>query len=189
MKACECGCGNPAPLATRTRHGVRRGDPQRFILGHVQRGKRLPPRSTGPYIEPRRGHVRLYLPEHANANRSGCVYEHTVIAARALGKRVPVGVVVHHVDYNGGNNTPRNLVICQDQGYHLLLHHRTDAFRATGNANMRKCGYCHQWNLPGAEGFYSTEGRSYHRACLRVYRAKKYALAELVPAVPSPILA
>lgn len=35
MKLCECGCGNPAPIAKRTygEHAVK-GQPQRFILGH-----------------------------------------------------------------------------------------------------------------------------------------------------------
>lgn len=34
---CQCGCGNDAPIANRggaLRYGVKRGEPQRFILGH-----------------------------------------------------------------------------------------------------------------------------------------------------------
>jgi len=36
IKLCECGCGNPTPLAikTNTKKGQIKGDPQRFILGH-----------------------------------------------------------------------------------------------------------------------------------------------------------
>lgn len=38
---CECGCGEPAPIARRTdsRCGVVKGQPQRFILGHGNRGR------------------------------------------------------------------------------------------------------------------------------------------------------
>ena len=38
---CECGCGRPAPIATRHRpdRGLRKGDPSRFIRGHAMRGK------------------------------------------------------------------------------------------------------------------------------------------------------
>lgn len=36
---CECGCGDPAPIATRTslRQGVRRGEQLRFVSGHNSR--------------------------------------------------------------------------------------------------------------------------------------------------------
>lgn len=35
-KLCECGCGNPAPLAKQTdnKKGYKKGDPLRFIAGH-----------------------------------------------------------------------------------------------------------------------------------------------------------
>jgi hypothetical protein len=38
MKLCECGCGQPAPIAKRTeiRRGYVKGQPTRFILGHNQ---------------------------------------------------------------------------------------------------------------------------------------------------------
>lgn len=43
MKLCECGCGQAAPLATRTRpiRGQVKGKPVRFVRGHAMRGKRL----------------------------------------------------------------------------------------------------------------------------------------------------
>ena len=53
------------------------------------------------------------------------VYEHVYRAEQALGKRLPKGAVVHHM--NGelhDNDTPFNLIICPDQAYHLLLHRR-----------------------------------------------------------------
>lgn len=39
---CECGCGNPAPIATqnRTSKGHIKGQPVRFIMGHNGRGQR-----------------------------------------------------------------------------------------------------------------------------------------------------
>jgi hypothetical protein len=33
-KLCECGCGKPTPLATRTRRGIVAGQPTRFLTGH-----------------------------------------------------------------------------------------------------------------------------------------------------------
>lgn len=39
-KFCECGCGNPAPVATRTNKvkGAKKGEYQRFLPGHNRRG-------------------------------------------------------------------------------------------------------------------------------------------------------
>lgn len=36
MKLCECGCGEPAPIATATnrKRGYVKGEPRRFVLGH-----------------------------------------------------------------------------------------------------------------------------------------------------------
>lgn len=52
------------------------------------------------------------------------VFEHIHIAERALGKQLPLGAIVHHIDENPSNNTPTNLLICPDQAYHMLLHKR-----------------------------------------------------------------
>jgi hypothetical protein len=49
-KLCECGCGQPAPVATRNRYdrGQRKGEPLRFVSGHnrnpfpVLRGENSP---------------------------------------------------------------------------------------------------------------------------------------------------
>lgn len=48
--------------------------------------------------------------------------EHVVVAERAFGKALPTKVVVHHFNDNRSDNRNDNLVICQDQSYHMLLH-------------------------------------------------------------------
>ena len=55
MKLCECGCGEPAPLASQTSsaEGIRKGEPRRFIHGHVFRT--LPPELHRRLAEGRRG--------------------------------------------------------------------------------------------------------------------------------------
>lgn len=50
--------------------------------------------------------------------------EHISVVEKALGKKLPKGAVVHHVDRNRRNNTNKNLVGCPSQAYHLLLHKR-----------------------------------------------------------------
>lgn len=52
-------------------------------------------------------------------------YEHIILAEIALGKPLPKGAVVHHMNNEPwDNHKPFNLVICPDQAYHMLLHKR-----------------------------------------------------------------
>jgi len=50
IKLCECGCGEPAPVALSSRRGYRRGDPMRFKRGHFSRTEAAakPPVHIGP---------------------------------------------------------------------------------------------------------------------------------------------
>ena len=67
---------------------------------------------------------------------------HRVLAERALGRKLPRSVPVHHVDGDKRSAAPR-LVICQDAAYHKLLHFRAEVLRAGGNPNTDKiCGAC-----------------------------------------------
>jgi hypothetical protein len=68
------------------------------------------------------------------------------VAERALGKHLPQGADVHHVDLDRANTANSNLVICQDKNYHKLLHERLAALQACGNPNYRQCRTCGQWD-------------------------------------------
>lgn len=68
--------------------------------------------------------------------------EHRVLAESALGRSLPPKAVVHHWDDNPANNTPSNLVICQDDAYHLLLHARKRRFDDTGSLDLKRCCVC-----------------------------------------------
>lgn len=133
MKLCECGCGQPAPLAnmTNVKRGYVSGQPRRFVAGHYKR-----PRTSGGYL------MRTVV-GHPRGGASGCVYEHVLVAEKALGKLLPAGVEVHHVDEDQHNNANSNLVICQDKAFHKLLHVRSRVVRAGGNPDTdRLCAKC-----------------------------------------------
>lgn len=53
------------------------------------------------------------------------VKEHVLVVEEALGKPVPKGAIIHHLNGKPWDNRPTNLVVCPNQEYHMLLHKRT----------------------------------------------------------------
>jgi hypothetical protein len=101
-------------------------------------------------------------------SRGRTVTAHRAVVEDALGKPLPAGAVIHHVDGNGLNNRPSNLVVCQDQEYHRLLHRRAKALKACGNPTWRRCSKCGKWSPPedGADNKTGTNYRWLHHACV-----------------------
>lgn len=121
-------------------------------------------------------YVRTRCPDHPQANSKGYVYEHRLVAERALGRFLPDGAEVHHVNEKKGDNAGTNLVICPDGDYHRLLHVRADALRASGNPDWRKCPYCKRHDDPAAMSFHkskASQGYFYHLQCCNDYRKRR----------------
>jgi hypothetical protein len=79
---------------------------------------------------------------HARADSQGHVLVHVLVAETALGHPLPKKAIVHHVDEDPSNNANRNLVICQDQAYHKLLHVRANIVRAGGHPDTENVCTC-----------------------------------------------
>lgn len=149
-RLCECGCGEHSGfyVTTRPERGQVAGDPREYRLGHRAKGPKSPLYRGGRWPE-QRGYVSLgghY--GHPNADRFGRIREHVFLAAKALGKGLPEGAEVHHVNGDRADNRPQNLVLCQDHEYHGLLDARSRARRKCGDARKRLCRYCRTWDLP-----------------------------------------
>ena len=138
-----------------------------------QSGARNPAWKGGRYVAST-GYVLIYRPEHPRTMGDCYVQEHTLVAEAALGKYLPPLAIVHHVDDNRQNNAPTNLVICENTSYHRLLHTRRTAYRATGNPNARKCGYCHDWVSPSDPDRYARGNHVAHRRCRQEYSRSRY---------------
>ena len=96
------------------------------------------------------------------------VREHVAVAEKALGRKLPTGALVHHMDLDKSNNAPMNLVICPNDAYHLLLHRRTRALNECGNANFLKCWICKTYDDPS---MIVVNGKNtHHRACINTWQ-------------------
>lgn len=104
------------------------------------------------------------------------VLRHVHRAEQALGKRLPPGAEVHHVDGDRSNDENSNLVICPSRDYHMLLHRRQRALDSCGHADWRKCHICKQYDAPENLRVYEASGLVRHIECWRaLYRARKEA--------------
>lgn len=179
IKLCECGCGNPAPIARATvkRYGHIKGQPCRFIYGHVLKtlsgarvkGERHPCWKGGTLIN-FHGYEMTKNDDHPRANSWGYIPSHILIAEKAFGKPLPLKGVIHHFP-DKTNFT--HLIICQDNSYHLFLHRRFLALKASGHADWKKCFVCKKYDDPKNLSTSKRSG-SCHPSCARVYALKRY---------------
>jgi hypothetical protein len=161
-KLCECGCGQIAPIATTTKlkFGWIKGQPKRFICGHNKWKGGKSKSGDGRY-------ELTYMPEHPKASNWGYVFTHVLMAENALGTYLPFGTEVHHYD-------TKQIVICQDKGYHMLLHRRTRALKACGHVAWRKCKVCKTYDDASNLTISRTAG-TYHQSCANKLNREKYA--------------
>jgi hypothetical protein len=153
---CQCGCGHKTAISPRNwkRMGYVKGQPFRFVPGHNRRITR---------------EATVYRRQRVQGSKHGSVLEHILIAGRALGKPLPAGAQVHHLDENRRNNANINLVICQDQKYHHLLHTRARVLRAGGNPNTESV--CRKCNTVKPFSAFNRGNQTLCRACKAVYFA------------------
>lgn len=120
--------------------------------------------------------ARGYILRHDPHNGKAANYtkEHILIVEAVLGKKLPLFAVVHHFDGNTFNNNNSNLIICENQSYHILLHQRQRALRDSGNANMLKCSICKKYDFP-KNMYILPNGQGRHRKCHSVYESTRKA--------------
>lgn len=105
-------------------------------------------------------------------------YEHIHVVEQALGKKLPKGAVIHHIDENKLNNSKDNLVVCPDQSYHMLIERRSKAFAACGNADWLRCKFCKKYDKPENIYWNKKSGCGYHKECVAEYLREKNGFGE-----------
>jgi hypothetical protein len=171
---CQCGCGKKLP---QIKFNYRLKKNTQFIHGHNNAGsnhwdwKNGRALTHGGYIG-----IRDRERTHLRVNFNRYVREHILIAETVLGKPLPPNAVIHHINHDRTDNRQENLVICEDNSYHHLLHHREKALKACGHSNYYMCRFCKTWDDPNNMIHVAINYSYYHRNCRNKYRRERYAL-------------
>ena len=163
---CMCGCGKETTKAPKKQEGYKKGDSKKYIKYHGTKGADSPNWKGG-----RGKHSSGYITIRVAPRKY--VMEHVLIAEKALGKSLPEGALIHHVNEDRADNRPENLVICESWAYHRSLHRRMEALKATGNPESKRCRVCHEW---GVDLKVWGGGGVGHEACAKKYWKKVNAL-------------
>ena len=168
---CGCGCGGKTNIAkqTQTKYGHIKGEPIKFIFNH-HLFRENHPKWTGGKCK-----TGKYISKISDSGKGyrGRMREHIEIVEKVMGKALPKKAVIHHVDENCENNKNNNLVVCENQKYHFLLHTRTKALKSCGNVNWVKCKYCKKYDDPRHNMNTTNGGSPYHRECQNNLRRGK----------------
>lgn len=139
--------------------------------------------------ETRQGYSLVLDRDHPRAMQNGYVLESVLIAEAALGEPLPLNAEVHHVNGIKNDNARGNHVICQDRGYHMLLHQRIRAFSACGHANWISCAYCKQYDSPDKMYVRKNISQGWHKKCHAANERRRIneRLNRTIPNCNSPV--
>lgn len=170
---CGCGCGRKTLRRQRTNNKLNqlKGEYNKYLRSHRNHNGSNNSRWKGGRKITPQNYVMIYFPGHPRASKS-YVYEHILVVEKIIGKYLPKKAEVHHIDNNRTNNTPSNLILCQNKSYHNLLHLRERALKECGNPSWRMCRKCKEWDaLENLHCHVVSTGKHqliyYHRKCLK----------------------
>jgi hypothetical protein len=117
---CECGCGQPAPIAKydSKRWGWIKGQPEHFIHNHHHRGTRNVNYNMGLCFDKKQNRWFIHTRDNTYTAFARAVMENTI-------KRFLLpGEEVHHKNRNSTDDSPKNLQLEANHTEHMHEHLR-----------------------------------------------------------------
>ena len=178
---CYCGCGEKTTIAKRSSssRGVVKGQPMRFLpyhhlIGINNKGKDHPQWKGGESLC--NGYYMVYMPNHPRSHQNRIFKSHLIVE-KVLGNILPFTACIHHINGDSTNDANNNLLVCENNSYHILIHTRDRAYKACGNANYRKCPYCKKYDdINNMKGYNNQQYR--HLECYNAYSRNLNAIRQ-----------
>jgi len=162
---CVCSCGKIKVISG---HGLKAGTTKscgclQVERSRMRRGKKHPSWRGGK-TKNRDGYILVNV-------EGKYIKQSLLVVEKAIGKGRPAGSIIHHVDGDKGNDSNNNLVLCEDNNYHSLIHRRERMLKECGHANYRRCWICKKYDDP--KNLYKPpgvwKGSIRHRKCMYEY--------------------
>lgn len=79
------------------------------------------------------GYVLIKEPNHPLSDKRGYIYKHRLVASNIYGVEVVRNAVIHHIDGNRLNNSPKNLYLFSSHSEHMFNHRSENSTRRAFN--------------------------------------------------------
>ena len=106
----------------------------RIKISNSKKGNKNPQWKGGCLVDSR-NRILILKHDHPNSNAKGYVFEHRLIAEKALGRYLKSNEVVHHINGDTQDNRNINLLVCET-GYHHSLHRKMEKIRRNQNGRI-----------------------------------------------------
>lgn len=126
---CQCDCGSVIFVAQTSLISGRSkscGCFHRNLMSQKMKGKtgENAPNWKNGRIKNSEGYIKIYKSDRSHCNVMKYISEHRLIVEEVIGRVLKSRECVHHIDNDKTNNCKKNLVACNDWGYHQILHGR-----------------------------------------------------------------
>ena len=119
FRHCACGCGELIPDFDK-----HHWKPRRFKNHHNMKMTARRDKDSNFWKGGRinvSGYIKIFKPDHPNADVGGYVFEHRLVMEKHLGRYLTVKETVHHINHDKSDNRIENLQLMTQSKLHIII--------------------------------------------------------------------